>query len=152
MKLSDYLRKEQCLLNLRATTKQDAIVEIVKHLAGLGKVSDPAAFIEAIMARERLGSTGIGHQVAIPHSPTQGTADFVIGFGRSSEGIEFGSIDGDKVRLIFLLGTNPNNLNMYLKLLAKLAKLLNDESFRKELIAAPTEGAVLEAVQRWEND
>jgi fructose-specific phosphotransferase system IIA component len=150
MKLSDYLRKECCVLDLRSSAKQDAIVEIVDHLAGLGTVADKKKFVEAIMARERLGSTGIGHQVAIPHSPTEGAVDFIIGFGRSAAGIEFDAIDGEKVKLVFVLGTNPNNLNMYLKLLAKLAKLLNDESFRRELIAVQTADAVVALLQRWE--
>ena len=152
MKLSDYLHKEDCILAMKSASKQDAIAEIVDHLVRQGKVADHRKFMEAIMARERLGSTGIGHQVAIPHSPIEGAQDFVIGFGRSGDGIEFGAIDGDKVKLVFLLGTNPNNLTMYLKLLAKLAKLLNDASFRKELVAAPTAEAVIEIVKRWETE
>jgi fructose-specific phosphotransferase system IIA component len=152
MKLSDYLHKEDCILAVKALNKQDAITEIVDNLRKLGKVSDRAKFIEALMARERLGSTGIGHQVAIPHSPTEGAQEFVIGFGRSAGGIEFGSIDGEKVKLVFLLGTNPNNLNMYLKLLAKLAKLLNDEAFRNALMVAPTADAVIDIVRRWETE
>lgn len=150
MKVSVYLQKESCIVDLKALTKEEAIIEIVNHLARAGKVLDKHRLINDIMAREKLGSTGIGHKVAIPHSPTEGVDGFVIGFGRSAEGINFGSIDGDKVNLIFLMGTNPAELNLYLKLLAKLSKLLNEESFRNELMAAKSADEVMDIFRRHE--
>jgi PTS system nitrogen regulatory IIA component len=137
-------------MNLKASTKKDAIVEIVNHLNASGRVLDKQLLIHDILAREELGSTGIGGKVAIPHSPTQGVEGFVMGFARSVSGIDFGSLDGDKVNLIFLMGTNPKELNLYLKTLAKLSKLLYDDSFRTELIAAQSIEDVLEAIRRAE--
>ncbi len=150
MKISDYLQKECCVINLESSTKEDAIVEIVNHLSALGKLLDKGRVINDILKREELGSTGIGHRVAIPHSPSDGVEGFVIGFGRSVAGIDFNSIDGDKVNLIFLMATNPKELNLYLKLLAKLSKLLNDDNFRRELTLAVSAEEVVEIFKRCE--
>jgi fructose-specific phosphotransferase system IIA component len=137
-------------VDLKASTKEEAIIEIVNQLARAGKVVDKHRFINDILAREKLGSTGIGHKVAIPHSPTEGVEGFVMGFGRSVEGIDFGSSDGDKVNLVFLMGTNPAELNLYLKFLAKLSRFLNEESFRNELIAAKTADEIIQIFTKHE--
>jgi fructose-specific phosphotransferase system IIA component len=150
MKISVCLEKESCIVDLKASTKEEAIIEIVNQLARAGKVVDKHRFINDILAREKLGSTGIGHKVAIPHSPTEGVEGFVMGFGRSVEGIDFGSSDGDKVNLVFLMGTNPAELNLYLKFLAKLSRFLNEESFRNELIAAKTADEIIQIFTKHE--
>ncbi|MDD5155179.1 MAG: PTS sugar transporter subunit IIA [Candidatus Omnitrophica bacterium] len=150
MKISDYLQKENCITDLKASTKQEAIIEIADKLYSCGKVIDKERFIHDVLRREELGSTGIGHKVAIPHSPTEGVGGFVIGFGRSIGGIDFDSIDADKVNLIFLMGTNPGELGLYLRLLAKLSKLLNDENFRRELIAAENADEAVSIFKRYE--
>ncbi|MGE5197865.1 MAG: PTS sugar transporter subunit IIA [Deltaproteobacteria bacterium] len=150
MKVSDYLKKEFCITDLKAQAKQEVIVEIVECLPATSGVTDKQRFIADIMKREQLGSTGIGHNVAIPHSPTEGVEGFVVAFGRSAQGIDFDAIDGEKVNLIFLMGTNPNELNLYLKVLAKLSKLLNEESFRHELISAANPDEVVNIFAKYE--
>ena len=150
MKISDYLQKECCIVDLNSTAKQEAIVEIIAQLSARGRVLDKERLIQDVLKREQLGTTGIGHKVAIPHAPSEGVEGFVIGFGRSTQGIDFNSIDGDKVNLIFLMGTNPKELNLYLKLLAKLSKLLNEENFRRELTAAVTADEVVDIFKRYE--
>jgi fructose-specific phosphotransferase system IIA component len=150
MKISDYLQKENCVLDLKASTKQEAIIEIIDKLSSQGKVIDKGRLINDIMKREQLGSTGIGHKVAIPHSPTEAIEGFLIGFGRSRSGVDFDSIDGDKVSLIFLMGTNPKELNIYLRFLAALSRLLNNENFRKELIMAADADEVIDIFKRCE--
>ncbi len=151
MKVSEYMNKEQCIVSLSARTKEEAIVEIIGKLSASGKVIDRERFIADIMKRESLGSTGIGHHIAIPHAPTEGIESFLIGFGRSAEGIDFNSLDGEAVHLIFLMGTHPSELNMYLKLLAKLSKLLNEEAFRQSLMAAESVDEVMDIITRQES-
>lgn len=150
MKISAFLQKESCVLDLQSSTKEEAIIEIINQLVRAGKVLDKHRLVNDIMVREKLGSTGIGHKIAIPHSPTEGVEGFVIGFGRCAAGIDFNSIDADKVNLIFLMATNPAELNIYLKLLAKLSKLLNEESFRDELIAARSTDEIINIFQKYE--
>lgn len=149
MNISDYLSKDVCLLDLAADSKEEAIREIIALLVRAGKVNDEKQFFNDIMAREKLGSTGIGHKIAIPHTPSVAVNGFVLGFARSKKGIEFASMDGDKVNLIFIMGTNPEALNLYLKFLAQLSRALREETFRNELIlSASTAEDVINAFSK----
>ncbi len=150
MKISEYFREEDCIMELKSKTKEEAIREIAETLYKKGKINDMDKLISDILEREELGSTGIGHGIAIPHARTEAVSDFVVGFGRSSRGIDFNSIDGEKVNLIFLMGANPNQLNLYLRLLAELSKFLMNASCRKELMEAKDASSVIEMVKRFE--
>ena len=150
MKISQYLKKEFCVMNLKSETKEEAIREIVSVLDGPGKIRDKDKFIEDILEREQLGSTGIGHNVAIPHARTDVIEGFVIGMGRSEKGIDFNSIDGKKAHIIFLMGASTKELNLYLRLLAELSKLLMSFSFREQLMSAHSSEEVLEVFERFE--
>lgn len=151
MKISDYLKKEFCIMNLKAKNKEEAIREIAVCLAADGKIKDKEQFISDILERESLGSTGIGHKVAIPHSRTDVIEGFAIGFGRSVEGIDFKALDGDKVNLIFVMGANPQELNLYLRLLAELSRLLMENSFRRELLSVNTADEIIEIIKKYES-
>lgn len=150
MKISDYFKKEFCIMDLKATKKEEAIREIASCLANNGKIKDKESFINEILKREALGSTGIGHKVAIPHARTEVVNGFAIGFGKSIGGIDFNALDGEKVNLIFVMGANPQELNLYLRLLAELSKLLMENSFRRELFAAKSAEEVIELIKKFE--
>ena len=150
MRISDYLTKEACIIDLKASTKEEAIRELVYALNPSGKIKDLEDFIKHILERENLGSTGIGNRIAIPHSPTQSVEGMVIAFGRAPRGIDFQSLDGEEVNSIFLMGTNPADLNIYLKLLATLSKLLNDRLFREEFAKANTSEDIIEVFKKYE--
>ena len=150
MKISNYLKKEFCVMELTATTKEQAIKEIAEQLFQVGKVSSLDKFISDILEREALGSTGIGHNIAIPHARTKAVKHFVIGFGKSKNGIDFKSIDDQKVNLIFLMGADPGDLNLYLRLLAELSKLLMNHSFRMELMSVQDPGQIVSVIEKFE--
>jgi fructose-specific phosphotransferase system IIA component len=150
MRISDYLKEEVCIMDLKASTKEEAVRELASALMASGKIKDLEDFIKRIMERERLGSTGIGNRVAIPHSPTESVEGLVIAFGRSLSGIDFQSIDGEEVNFIFLTGTNPSDLNIYLKLLATLSKLLNDRLFREEFAAVNSPQGIIDLFKKHE--
>jgi fructose PTS system EIIBC or EIIC component len=150
MKFSDYLTKESCVMDLKAATKEAAIRELADVLTRQGRVSDENDFIKHVMEREMLGSTGIGNRVAIPHCPTQSVKGVVVAFGRSKQGIDFQAFDGHEVNHMFLMGTNPEDLNVYLKLLATLSKLLNDRVFRLEFSSAETPEGLIEVFKKHE--
>ena len=152
MKISDYLKPEFCIMELKASAKDEVIREIASVLAKSPMVKDTEKFIADILERERLGSTGIGNNVAIPHSPTESVDGFVIAFARCADGIDFQSLDGEKVSLIFMMGTSPQELNLYLKLLAKLSKLLIESSFRRELLSAATPQQIIDTFRRFETE
>ncbi|MDD5583608.1 MAG: PTS sugar transporter subunit IIA [Candidatus Omnitrophica bacterium] len=150
MKISDYLKKDFCIMELKASTKQEAIKEISASLYKSGKVKDLDKFVQDILERESLGSTGIGHKIAIPHSRTDAVESFIIGFGRATQGIEFNALDGDKVNLIFLMGANPGELNLYLRLLAELSRFLMENSFRKALLEATSIDEIINTFKKFE--
>lgn len=150
MKVSDYLKEKFCIMDLKATDKDNAIKEIAQCLGSGGKLVKENKFIKDVLEREKLGSTGIGNNVGIPHARTDAVKGFIIGFGRSKDGIEFNALDGEKVKLIFLMGADPAELNLYLRILAELSKLLMNASFREELIIAKNTADVIDTIKKFE--
>ncbi|MCK4520050.1 MAG: PTS sugar transporter subunit IIA [Candidatus Omnitrophica bacterium] len=150
MVVSDYLKEKFCLLDLQAVDKEGAIKEIAEVLTATGKITDQNAFIGDVLEREDLGSTGIGNNVAIPHARTKAVKGFIIGFGKSVSGIDFNALDGEKVNLVFLMGADPEELNLYLRILAELSKLLMNNSFREALVSVGSAKEVIEIVKRFE--
>ncbi len=150
MRVSDYLREKFCIIDLKAGDKESAIREVAQKLADAGKITNPEKFTKDVLEREGLGSTGIGSNVAIPHARTDAVKGFVIGFGRSVSGIEFAALDGEKVNLVFLMGADPAELNLYLRVLAELSKLLMNSAFRDALITAENEKSVIAIIKKFE--
>lgn len=150
MKISDYLKPEYCIMDLKAKHKDESIRELAQCIQHSGKIIDAEKFVGDILEREQLGSTGIGNNIAIPHSRTDAVNEFVISFGYSKKGIEFKALDGNPVNFIFLMGANPNDLNLYLRLLAELSKLLMESSFRNELATAKQAKEVIEIFRKFE--
>jgi fructose-specific phosphotransferase system IIA component len=137
MKILDYLREERMLLELKARTKDEAIRELATLLRDAEEIADFGAFLTDVFEREKLATTGIGNEAAIPHARSDAVNRFVIAFGRSREGVEFDSLDGKPVKLIFLMGTpKEKQLGDYLKVLAHLSRILRARSFRDSLLEA----------------
>jgi len=123
---------EHILLASAACSKRALITEI----AGLLPAMDPDQVLELIMAREHLGSTGIGHGVAIPHSRMSDLPEPVIAMARHPEGIDFDAIDGQSVYIVVMLLVPDDEDGQHLELLAKLARLLQKPEFRESIMAA----------------
>jgi PTS system nitrogen regulatory IIA component len=96
--------------------------------------------VKVLMARERLGSTGIGDGIAIPHGKIGGIADLMIAIGRSNRGVDFNAMDGKPVHLFFLLMAPENSCGQHLKVLARISRLLKDNVFRNNLMKAGSPG------------
>lgn len=150
MRLSDYLHTGNIIIGLKAQSKAAAIEELTECLQATGLIRDKADFIKHVLEREQLGSTGIGNHVAIPHTTTVSVSGLVVAFGRSAGGIDFSSLDGEEVNHIFLMGTNHDNLNVYLRVLAQLSRMLNDKLFRQEFSQAATAEEILEVIRKYE--
>jgi PTS system nitrogen regulatory IIA component len=102
------------------------------------KRSDPEAMLRVLLEREKLGSTGIGDGIAIPHGKLAGLDEMMIAFGRSREGIDFEAMDGKPVHLISLLIAPENSAGQHLKALAKISRMMKDEHYRRALVEAKT--------------
>jgi len=119
-------------------------------LAREGKVTRDAALLEALLEREGLGSTGIGHGVAIPHARTNDVTRLMVAFGRSEAELDFDAIDGQPTRLFFLLVAPEEDNATHLHLLAKLARLMKNANTRTALLGLEGPEAVVELFARLE--
>lgn len=130
-------------LDLKEARKSRVILELVELLEAAAVVSDKDALAQKILEREALGSTGIGHGVAIPHCLTSAVDRTMMAFGRSATGIHFDK-DNRQTRLIFLLAGPPTAAAEHLQLLSRLSRLLSNETFRNGLLDVATAAEVLE--------
>jgi len=138
MRLSEILDSKNIIPDLKAKDKQKALEELAETIENSRPSIDKNALVKVLMERERLGSTGIGDGVAIPHGKFNGITEPVISFGRSIKGLDFESMDGQPVFLFFLLVAPENSASVHLKALARIAKLLKNSTFRKTLMELPT--------------
>ncbi len=145
MKLSDFVVSDAIVVDLAATSKEEAIREIVGSLQGAGKLAAPdqESVIRAIMNREELGSTGIGQGVAVPHT-RHPTVDRLIGtVALSRRGVDFAALDGEPVDILFLLVSPPNQPGDHLRALENISRHLKNERFVRFLRQARTREAVV---------
>mgnify|MGYP005852584715 FL=1 len=137
MKLSELIDEATILPELKAKDKKQVQQELVDALARREPGIDKEALVKVLLERERLGSTGIGDGVAIPHGKFHGIHYPIITLGRSRQGLDFESMDGEPAYLFFLLVAPENSAGIHLKALARIAKILKNSSFRKVLMEAP---------------
>lgn len=147
MQLADVLKENLVFLDFKAENKDEAIDQFVQAFEKAGMVDDAAALKNALHEREKLGTTGVGGGIAIPHARANTIKDLTVAFFRSKEGINFEAIDGKPVHLIFVLLAPLSSGGPYLKLLAKISKLLRSDEFRGDLMEAPDAQTVLQIIQ-----
>jgi fructose-specific phosphotransferase system IIA component len=151
MLLAQFFDEKLMNLDITAGNKIEVIAELADLMYSSGEIEDENRFLDSVIEREGMGSTGIGHGVAIPHGRDCTAKKLLIAFGRSSEGIDFDAIDEEKVRLIFMLAVPKEEVGLYLKVLAELSSLLNRSDFRDDLINAKSPKEVIDIVDRCEN-
>ncbi len=151
MKIVDLITKENMIFDIEAKSKEEAIIELAGLLEHSEEVTDSKQFLRDVFQREALSTTGIGNNIAIPHARTDAVNDFIIAFGRSRSGIEFDSVDNKPVNLVFLMGTpKGKGVNSYLKILAKLTRLLSKEELRDLISRAKNSEDVIKAFKEFE--
>lgn len=142
MKLGDYLAPSAVLADLGATTKAEVLAEMVAPLAAVHPELDPETAGRVLMERERLGTTGIGDGIAIPHGKLSGLQDIVLAVGRSATGVSFDSLDNEPCRIFFLVLAPADAAGQHLRLLAHISRLLKSQDFRAALLAASDHDAL----------
>jgi len=147
MKVLDFLEVDCVELDVKSQTKKEAISELSHLLEKCGKISDPQAVLESLMEREKLGSTGIGQGVAIPHAKNENVGKLVAALGISKKGVQFDALDGEPVNLIFVLIAPPDSSGLHLKALARISRLLKDKFFRQALREAKSIDEVQKIIQ-----
>jgi len=150
MKLNDFMDIEDIELNLTSTNKQDVIKELANRMYKKGQINNLDLLIKDVLKREALDTTGIGLKIALPHAKTPYIDKPSVVFGRSEEGINFDSLDGERAHLFFLICIPEDGVNLHLKVLAMLSRSLIHENFRNELLNANNENEVMEILKRVE--
>jgi len=146
MKILEVLQKEAILENLVSTDKKGILEELVAPVAKAANVSEEV-LVKVLLDRERLGSTGIGGGVGIPHGKLKNLENIVLGFGLSRQGVDFESMDGKPTHIFFLLVTPENSTGLHLKMLARISRLLKDASFKEQLISASSQEDIFTIIQ-----
>jgi nitrogen PTS system EIIA component len=136
VRLLEYLSANLIFLDLSGKDKDDIITKVVHLMKQQKAIDDEKDFLKEVFQREALGCTAIGGSVAIPHARTKTVKKIIIAFARLTPGIDFGAEDKAPVRLLFVLGTPLDAVGEYLKVLAKLSKLLKEGKTREKLLLA----------------
>lgn len=150
MKVMDFLNPQAIKIGLQAKEKKEAIQEMLKLLVSAGalKEKDLPLALNAVLEREKIGSTGVGQGVAIPHGKTAAVTKEVGALGISVNGVNFDSLDGEPVNFIFLLLGPEDISGNHLKALARVANLFRDRFFREALRAATSPQEILAIIAK----
>jgi PTS system nitrogen regulatory IIA component len=151
MKILDFLSREAVLIDLKAKDKKGILNELVTPVAKIAEVN-PNDLVRVLLERERLGSTGIGGGIGIPHGKLKDLQSLVLGFGLSRLGVDFDSMDGKPTYIFFLLLTPENSAGLHLKLLARISRLLKKDPFKEKLLAASNPDMVISAIEEEDED
>lgn len=151
MKILDVLKLEAVLDNLKSSDKKGILEELVAPVAKLAGVN-PEVLVKVLMERERLGSTGIGGGIGIPHGKLKGLGTLILGFGLSRNGVDFESMDGRPTHIFFLLVTPENSTGLHLKVLARISRILKNEPFKQKLMAAANSEEIYQIIKEEDED
>ena len=152
MKILDILAKDSIVPELKGRTKKQVLEELIEAVKQNKPNIDRDSLMKVLLERERLGSTGIGEGIAIPHGKLRDIDDLVLSFGRSSEGIDFESMDGKPVHLFFLLVAPETCAGVHLRALAKIARLLKNGTVRKRLAKVDNREDIFSIIQQEDED
>ena len=137
-----FLRPEDIIPDLKSRVKDEVLAEFAALVEARHAGLDRQELLKVLLERERLGSTGIGDGVAIPHGKVKNAKELVLAFGRSHAGVDFNSLDGRPAQLFFLLIAPEEAVGVHLKMLARISRILKDPLTRKQLLEAPDAASI----------
>lgn len=148
MKILDFLDPACIILSLKSKDKKHAILEIIEVLAKNKKIKDINKCVQSIMEREKIGTTGIGQGIAIPHGRTDAIEKLTSALAISKEGVEFDALDGEKVHLIFLILSPQDSITQHLRAISAAASLFKDPFVRQSLKDAKSVDEVIRIIKQ----
>ena len=146
MKITDYLKEDGVISDLQGIDKLSVLKELSRVLVKPYQSPLAEEITEVVLNREKLGSTGIGEGIAIPHGRLKRLKDFMVAFGRSIKEIDFDSIDHKPTHLFFLVMAPENSAVNNLKLLGRIVTILKNASFKKRLMKARSQREVFQLI------
>jgi len=150
MRIIDILSKDYIKIPLTNTDKNEIIKELLNVISKEHKEINTEEAFEGLIEREKIETTAIGHSVAIPHARIKNLAKVYLSFGITEEGVDFDSIDNKPVRLVFLILFPEEEVGTQLALLARLSRLLKDETLRAELLQCSSSQSVIDVFTQYE--
>ncbi len=142
--LYNLLNKDLIVPDLKSKTKEDVIIELADILVKNRLVKDKETLVQKLKEREEIETTGIGHNIAIPHARTETVSGLALAFGISREGIDFKSFDSKPAHIFFLIASNEENKNKYIHLLARISRICRKESFREKILKSETVNDIIQ--------
>ncbi|MCD6527521.1 MAG: PTS sugar transporter subunit IIA [Desulfuromonas sp.] len=147
MNIVELLDSSAVEADIQSVSKDDVLAEMTDVLLRSAHGLNREAVLSVLQERERLGSTGIGEGVAIPHGKLKNIEQLTLAFGRSKKGVDFDSMDGKPAHLFFLLLAPEDSISVHLKTLAKISKLLKDQHVREQLLVAGSAEELYEIIR-----
>jgi PTS system nitrogen regulatory IIA component len=146
MRIAEFLREDLVLPDLAATDKAGVLGELCAALARAYPSLSSSRLSETLLERERLGSTGIGEGIAIPHGKLAGIPGLIAAFARKKSGVDFAAIDGKPTYLFFVLFAPDNSAGLHLKALARISRLFKQPQFRQSILNADGAPAIFRLI------
>jgi PTS system nitrogen regulatory IIA component len=146
MKILDFIDPKNIITDLKATDKKGVLEELTLSVAGITKI-EHKELVRVLIEREHLGSTGIGNGIGIPHGKLKNLPSLILGVGISRKGVNFDAMDKKPTHIFFLLLTPDNSTDLHLKLLARISKILKEESFKDKILMSSDKDDVIRLIQ-----
>lgn len=152
MKISDIIKKEQIIAELKGSSKEEVINELVDLFKNDDRIINLEKVRNAVLEREKIMSTGVGKGFAIPHGKTEAVNEIIAAFGKTTNPIDFAALDEQPVHLVFLLVGKDNLVGPHIKLLSRISRMMNKDEFRENLLKAKTAEDILAIFKEEENN
>ncbi len=152
MKVLDLLGKNFIIADLKGQNKESVINELIDLFKDDPRIIDLEKVRDAVLEREKIMSTGVGKGFAIPHGKTNAVNDILAAFGKTNHPIEYDSLDGHPVYLVFLLVGKDNLVSKHIKLLSRISRMMNKDEFREKLLKAKTSEEIFEIFRKEEEN
>ncbi len=152
MKVTDILKKDFIISELKGKQKEEVINELIDLFKKDNRVNDIEKVRSAVLEREKIMSTGVGKGFAIPHGKTDGIKEIIAAFGKTNSPIEYQALDNKPVNLVFLLVGKDNLVSTHIKLLSRISRMMNKDEFREGLLKANSSEEIFELFKKEEEN
>ena len=150
MKVHELLNPKYIITEFKSENKDDVINELIDLLKGDNRIIDLEEVRKCVFDREKIMSTGVGKGFAIPHGKTNSVNDIIAVFGKSKKPIDYNSLDGEPVNLVFLMIGKDTLVSKHIKLLSRISRLMNNDEFREKLVKADSKDSILKIFEEEE--
>ena len=152
MKVTDILKKDFIISELKGKEKEEVINELIDLFKGDKRVNDIEKVRSAVLEREKIMSTGVGKGFAIPHGKTDAINEIIAAFGKTDSPIDYQALDNKPVNLVFLLIGKDNLVSTHIKLLSRISRMMNKDEFREGLLKASSSEEIFDLFKKEEEN